>query len=83
MFSCWKYDTDEKSYNAVMTKQPPPAQVSIVELCLCKCKSGCNTLRCNCKKNNLVCAEMCICDDCANDMSKENNNTDGSDDEQS
>ena len=38
----WKYDADEKTYDAFMTKQPP-APVSIVELCLCKCKSGCNT----------------------------------------
>ena len=62
-----------------MTK-PPPAPVSIAELCLCKYRSGCNTLRCNCKKNNLVCTEMCICDGCENDMAAENNNnTDGSD----
>ena len=37
------------------------APTYIVELCICKCKTGCESLRCSCKKNNLVCTEMCMC----------------------
>jgi len=33
---------------------------------LCKCKTGCNTMRCKCKKNSLVCTEMCFCVACEN-----------------
>ena len=44
-----------------------PAPESIVELSMCGCNTGCSSLRCKCKKNNLVCTEMCICMDCEND----------------
>ena len=48
-----------------MTDQKP-APVSVVELSFCRCKHGCDTKRCTCKKNNLICSEMCFCQDCEN-----------------
>ena len=41
-----------------------PTPKHIVELCICKCKTGCESLGCSCKKNILVCIEMCMCNDC-------------------
>ena len=55
----WEYDTNSNSYEAVMTNQLAVPK-HIVELCICKCKMGCESLWCSCKKNNLVCTEMCI-----------------------
>ena len=65
----WEYDTNNNSYKAGMTGQLP-APKHIVELCICKCKTGSESLRCSCKKNSLVCTEMCMCNDsknCANE----------------
>ena len=42
---------------------------SIVELTRCKCKKGCKTNSCSCKRANLVCTDSCSCnnnDDCEN-----------------
>ena len=39
----WEYDTSNDSYEAVMTDQLP-APKNIVELCICKCKTGCESL---------------------------------------
>ena len=61
----WEYDTNSNSYEAVMTNQLA-APKHIVELCISKCKTGCESLRCSCEKNNLVCTEMCMCNDCKN-----------------
>ena len=61
----WEYDTNNNFYEAVMTDQLA-APKHIVELCICKCKTGCESLRCSFKKNDLVCTEMCMCNDCKN-----------------
>ena len=66
----WKYDTNNNSYEAFMTDRLA-APKHIVELCICKCKTECESLRCNCKKNNLVCTEMCMCNDCKNCLKEE------------
>lgn len=35
----------------------------------CKCKKLCNSMRCSCKKNKVVCSLMCECDGkCKNDL---------------
>ena len=57
------YNTNNNSYEAVMTDQLA-APKHIVGLCICKCKMRCKSLRCSCKKNNLVCNEMCMSNDC-------------------
>ena len=61
----WEYDTNNNFYEAVMTDQLATPK-HILELCIYKCKTGCESLRCSCKKNDLVCTEMCICNDCKN-----------------
>ena len=58
----WEYNTNNNSYEAVMADQLP-APKHIVELCICKYKKGYESLRCSCKKNNLVCTKMCMCND--------------------
>ena len=55
----WEYDTNNNSYEAVMTDQLP-APKHIVELCIWKCKKGYESLQCRCKKNNLVCTKICL-----------------------
>ena len=41
-----------------------PAQEAVIKMNLCKCKTGFNTMQCKCKKNSLVCTEMCPCTGC-------------------
>ena len=43
-----------------------PAPEATIAMTVCECKSGCKTGRCKCKKNKLVCTEMCICVECEN-----------------
>ena len=61
----WKYNPDSKKFDAVMT-DTLPAPAAIIELSICKCKSGCKSQRFTCGRNNLVCTEICICSDCVN-----------------
>ena len=44
----------------------PSAPDSIIELSVCRCKTGCKSGRCQCHKNNLLCSEMCLCENCTN-----------------
>ena len=48
-----------------MTDQLPAPKLT-VELCICKYEKGYESLRRSCKKNNLVYAKMCRCNDCKN-----------------
>ena len=50
----------------------PPAPEAIIEMSLCKCKTGCNTMTCKCNKNGLVCTEMCLCNRCENEEQESN-----------
>ena len=36
-----------------------PAPTGLIELSTCTCKTGCSSGRCTCKKNNLLCTEIC------------------------
>ena len=48
------YDTNNNSYEAVMTDQlPGPNEYE--------------SLRCSCRKNSLVCTKMCMRNDCPNE----------------
>ena len=40
----------------------------------CRCKTGCKTARCGCKKKGNVCSEGCECTDCTNNSSKTDDN---------
>ena len=44
----------------------PPTPDSVMELMSCGCKKGCQMDRCHCRKNELLCTEMCRCKDCRN-----------------
>lgn len=39
---------------------------SIQDILSCKCKKGCNSNKCSCKKHGLMCSPMCDCDECEN-----------------
>ena len=45
----WRWNSSEKSYESIMTKKLP-APEPVIELCKCKCKTGCISLRSMCKK---------------------------------
>jgi len=62
----WQLNEVENTYEPVMMEQLP-APDSIIELSMCKCNSGCSSLGCKCKKNGMLCMEMCLCVDCRND----------------
>ena len=44
----------------------PPVPEAVIEMSLSKCKIVCSTTRCKCKKNSMVCTEMCLCYGCEN-----------------
>ena len=52
-------------YHLIMAKNPPVPD-PVTELSLCLCKIECTHTRCICKKNNLLCTEMCLCVNCSN-----------------
>ena len=55
----WKLSEDiENCYEPIMTDQKP-APVSVVELSFCRCKHGCDTKRCTCKKT-ILSAVKCV-----------------------
>ena len=56
----WKYNPDSKTFDAVMTDKFPTPE-AIIELSICKCKSGCKSQRCTCRRNNLVCTDIRMC----------------------
>ena len=60
-----------------MTKPATPD--SLIEFVQCKCKTGCETMRCSCLKSGLRCTDFCQCVNCQN--GKENANLDDSDDD--
>ena len=61
----WNWNQDEKIYEPLMTTNHP-APDSITERSVCRCKTGCKSGRCQCHKNNLLCSEMCLCENCTN-----------------
>ena len=60
----WDVDI-EGSYDPIMT-QNLPAPIAIIEMSSCSCKTGCSTNRCSCRKNGLVCTDLCKCKECQN-----------------
>ena len=74
----WQLNKPENTYEPVMMEQLP-APDSIIELSMCKCNSGCSSLRCKCKKNGMLCMEMCLCINCQNDYDENTNDEDDED----
>lgn len=48
-----------------MSSQPVPK--STIELICCKCKKGCKTAACSCRRSSLVCTDVCQCHEVNND----------------
>ena len=44
-----------------------PAPLALIELSLCSCKTNCYSNRCKCRKNRLICTDMCKCVGCENE----------------
>ena len=61
----------------------PPAPEAIIEISFCKCVTGCNNMRCKCKKNQLICTELCFCKDCENDNDDISNHLENEEDNDS
>ena len=59
----WEMKDDQ--YVPIKTDQLP-APDAVIQMSLCKCRTGCNTMRCKCYKNQLGCTEMCLCANCEN-----------------
>ena len=54
------WELDNGNLVPIMTDDLP-APTGLIELSMCSCKTGCSSGRCTCKKNNLLCTEMCKC----------------------
>ncbi len=62
------YYKDTDGQMLPVTTKVLPAPQAIIELVRCQCKTDCSTQRCSCRKNNLSCTELCLCDtECTND----------------
>ena len=65
-----------------VTTKVLPAPQAIFELIRCQCKTNCSTQRCSCRRNNLPCTELCLCNiECANDEDSNIENEDSDNDE--
>ena len=65
-FENYGWENVDGKISAIMTDDLP-APLALIELSMCGCKTSCDTNRCKCYKNSLVCTEMCKCFDCKND----------------
>ena len=43
-----------------------PAPTYLTELIMCHCKTDCLSRKCHCRKNDIVCTDLCKCSDCVN-----------------
>lgn len=50
---------DDQLTPVFMTLEPIPK--ACLEMVSCKCTTGCATLRCSCRKSNVVCSGLCEC----------------------
>jgi hypothetical protein len=55
----WRLDISGRLLPILTTRDAVPKGCH--ELLSCKCKTGCKTMRCKCKKANLVCITTCQC----------------------
>ena len=44
----------------------PTVPDAILQVLNCRCKTGCNSNRCGCFRNELKCTEICRCENCSN-----------------
>ncbi|CAB4045044.1 Hypothetical predicted protein, partial [Paramuricea clavata] len=60
------WEVDESGKVSVKWLSGLPAMDNILESSSCKCKTGCKTKRCGCKKEDMECTVLCFCFDCQN-----------------
>jgi len=60
----------------------PPAPQSVLEVIRCGCKTTCDTDRCRCHRQEMICSDLCECspDNCLNDDPKPDFASDDEDD---
>ena len=71
----WALDDEELKITWMIR---PPAPQSLIECVECKCKTGCSTMRCSCKKADLKCTDLCSCCDCQNEAAGDDDDADES-----
>ena len=54
----WGWKTSEGKFIPIMTDLQPAPQ-KLLEIIQCNCRSGCNTMRCSCRKHGMVCSMAC------------------------
>ena len=59
----------------------PSSPDSLIECVSCKCKTGCKTLRCSCRKSSLSCTDVCGCVDFNNGQDEESPSEDDEEEE--
>ncbi|XP_066928999.1 uncharacterized protein [Clytia hemisphaerica] len=69
------WELNGTSIDSIMTDNLP-APIALIELSMCKCKTGCQSKRCKCLKNNLICTDMCRCTNCKNDGTNDDEDSD-------
>ena len=52
------WELDNGNLVLIMTDDLP-APTDVIEFVMYSCKTGCSSGRCTCKKNNVLCTEMC------------------------
>ena len=50
---------NDEQHEPFMTNNIPVPQ-SVIELIMCSCKKGWNSMHCNCRKNRLVCSDVSL-----------------------
>ena len=55
----WRWNSSEKLCELIVTKNLP-APESVIELCICKYKTGSTSIRCKCKKKTGCYVRKCI-----------------------
>ena len=54
----WGWKVSDGKMLPILTDLPPAPQ-RILEVIHCKCKTGCTTLKCTCRKNGMDCSAAC------------------------
>ena len=60
----WQLNDENNLTMAYSSKVAIPTEV--LEFVTCKCKTGCNSARCSCKRINLNCTDACLGSVCEN-----------------
>ena len=69
----WKVTVESLTFDWDSESNMEAVRQSVIQLLKgCKCKTGCTTSRCGCRKKNKECSEGCECTNCSNTQSNTN-----------